>query len=82
MLRRLLLLPALRPFLLIILLLVLWDLAIRIFKIPAYLIPRPEQVVEQLVAEWSRLLDESWKTTQATLGGFALTIVIGIPWPW
>src|SRR6478736_8728918 len=32
-----------------------------------------------LGAEWPRLLAESWKTTLATLGGFALTIVIGIP---
>jgi NitT/TauT family transport system permease protein len=79
MLRKLLLLPALRPFLLIILLLVLWDVAIRIFKIPAYLIPRPEEVVRQLIGEWNNLLKQSWKTTQATLGGFALTIVIGIP---
>lgn len=79
MLRKLLLLPALRPFILILLLLALWDVAIRLFKIPPYLIPPPEKVVEQLLAEWPRLLKESWKTTLATLGGFGLTIVIGIP---
>ena len=79
MLRNILLSPALRPFLLILMLLVLWDLAIRLFRIPAYLIPPPLQVVQQLVAEWPRLLSESWKTTLATLGGFGLTIVIGIP---
>ena len=48
MLRKLLLSPALRPFLLILLLLVLWDLAIRLFRIPAYLIPPPIAVVKQL----------------------------------
>jgi NitT/TauT family transport system permease protein len=79
MIRRILLSPAIRPFVLILLLLLLWDLSIRIFKVPAYLIPPPGQVVDQLIAEWARLLKESWKTTQATLGGFALTIVIGIP---
>jgi len=79
MLRKLLLFPALRPFLLILLLLVLWDLTIRLFKIPAYLIPPPWEVVKQLVAEWPRLFSEAWKTTLATLGGFGLTIVIGIP---
>jgi len=79
MLRRLLLSPALRPFFLIVALLVLWDLAIRLFGIPAYLVPPPLAVVKQLIAEWPRLLAESWKTTLATLGGFALTIVIGIP---
>ena len=79
MLRNLLLAPALRPFLLILMLLVLWDLAIRVFGIPAYLVPPPLEVVKMLGAEWPRLLAESWKTTLATLGGFALTIVIGIP---
>ena len=79
MLRKLLLQPALRPFLLILALLVLWDLAIRLFGIPAYLIPPPLQVVKQLVAEWPQLVSQSWKTTLATLGGFGLTIVIGIP---
>ncbi len=57
----------------------LWDLVIRLFKIPAYLIPPPWEVVKQLVAEWPRLLGEAWKTTLATLGGFGLTILIGIP---
>ncbi|MCW5261610.1 ABC transporter permease [Verminephrobacter eiseniae] len=79
MLRKLLLCPALRPFLLLLLLLALWDLVIRLFEIPAYLIPPPWEVVKQFVAEWPRLLSESWKTTLATLGGFGLTIVIGIP---
>src|SRR4051812_7174631 len=79
MLRSLLLAPALRPFLFTLFLLLLWDVAIRVFKIPAYLIPPPDQVVGQLYAEWPRLLKEAWKTTLATLGGFGLTIVIGIP---
>ena len=45
-----------RPFLLVALLLVLWDLAIRLFRIPPYLVPPPRTVVKQLVAEWPRLL--------------------------
>lgn len=79
MFRKFLLFPALRPFFLIVMLLVLWDLSIRIFGIAAYLVPPPMQVVHQLIAEWPRLLAEGWKTTLATLGGFGLTIVIGIP---
>src|SRR5512141_3324939 len=77
--RRVLLSPWSRPVLLIILLLVLWDLTIRIFRIPPYLVPAPEAVVRQLVAEWPRLLKESIPTTYATLGGFALSIAFGIP---
>ena len=44
-----------------------------------YLIPSPWSVVQQLVAEWPRLLKESIPTTYATLGGFALSIAFGIP---
>ena len=79
MLRKFLLSPALRPFVLIVVLIALWDLAIILFKIPPYLIPTPASVVHQLVTEWGRLLQESAKTTLATVGGFGLSILIGIP---
>jgi NitT/TauT family transport system permease protein len=68
-----------RPVLMILIILVLWDVTIRIFKIPPYLIPAPDKVVGQLIAEWPRLLKESAVTTYATLGGFALSIAFGIP---
>src|SRR5438445_13418144 len=68
-----------RPILLIVILLVVWDLTIRIFRIPPYLIPAPEAVVKQLFVEWPRLWRESLVTTYATLGGFALSIAFGIP---
>jgi NitT/TauT family transport system permease protein len=68
-----------RPILLVVILLVVWDLAIRLFRIPPYLIPAPEAVVKQLVAEWPKLWRESLVTTYATLGGFALSIAFGIP---
>ena len=68
-----------RPLLMMVILLVLWDLAIRLFKIPPYLIPAPDKVVGQLYAEWPRLWRESLTTTYATLGGFGLSILFGIP---
>jgi NitT/TauT family transport system permease protein len=77
--QRVLLSAWVRPVLLVLILLVVWDLAIRLFRIPPYLIPAPWSVVQQLVAEWPRLLKESIPTTYATLGGFALSIAFGIP---
>jgi NitT/TauT family transport system permease protein len=71
--------PWARPVLLLVVLVVLWDLAIRIFRIPPYLIPSPDKVVHALIDEWPRLLKESTVTTWATLGGFALSILFGIP---
>ena len=77
--QRLLLSAWVRPVLLVLGLLVLWDLTIRLFRIPPYLIPSPWSVVQQLGAEWPRLLKEGIPTTYATLGGFALSIAFGIP---
>jgi NitT/TauT family transport system permease protein len=77
--QRLLLSAWVRPVLLVLVLLVVWDLTIRLFRIPPYLIPSPWSVVQQLGAEWPRLLEAAIPTTYATLGGFALSIAFGIP---
>ena len=71
--------PAMRPFWLIIVLIIGWDLCIRLFKIPPYLIPTPWQVVEQLFKEWPMLWREALPTLYATLGGFALSALVGVP---
>jgi NitT/TauT family transport system permease protein len=69
----------LRPVLLIVIIVVAWDLVIRIFKIPPYLLPTPEAIIKQMIDSWSMLLQESVPTLYATLGGFLLSIVIGVP---
>lgn len=71
--------PAMRPFWLIIVLIIGWDLCIRLFKIPQYLIPTPWQVVQQLYKEWPMLWRESLPTLYATLGGFVLSALVGVP---
>jgi NitT/TauT family transport system permease protein len=68
-----------RPIILIALLIVLWQLAIVVFRIPPYLIPAPLAVVKQLLTQWPELLQQASFTTYATLGGFALSIAFGIP---
>jgi len=68
-----------RPLILIAVIFVLWDLTIRVFKIPPYLIPTPLSVAKMLVEEWPRLLREGLVTAYATLGGFGLSILFGIP---
>ncbi len=71
--------PALRPLWLVVMLIVLWDVFIRVFRIPPYLIPNPLSVATQLVAEWPMLWRETLPTLYATLGGFALSALIGVP---
>src|SRR5437016_1257281 len=68
-----------RPLILIVAVFVLWDVTIRIFRIPPYLIPAPWDVAKMLVAEWPRLWRESLYTAYASLGGFGLSILLGIP---
>jgi NitT/TauT family transport system permease protein len=70
---------AIRPLVLIVIILVGWDIGVRMFRIPAYLIPAPTQVVAELIAQWPLLLRESLPTLYATLGGFALSALLGIP---
>ncbi len=79
MLRRLVEAQMVRPFLVIAAVLVLWQAAIAVFRIPPYLVPAPGAVVRQLIADWPELWSQTLVTTYATLGGFALTIVVAIP---
>ena len=71
--------PALRPVWLLVTLVVIWDLGIRLFKIPPYLVPNPLSVVKTLFTEWPMLWRESLPTLYATLGGFVLSALIGVP---
>src|SRR6266446_8906788 len=62
-----------RPFLFLLFIVVAWDLAIRLFHIPAYQIPAPGDVVAVLRTDWPELLRQSWPTTYATICGFLLS---------
>lgn len=68
-----------RPFLFLIVIVAAWDLSIRLFHIPAYQIPSPGDVVTVLISDWPELLRQSWPTTYATLCGFLLSALFGIP---
>ena len=68
-----------RPLGLLVLIIVLWDVTVRLFKIPPYLIPAPIDVIHAFRTEGDRLLLEAIPTTLATLGGFALSALFGIP---
>ncbi|CAH1678089.1 Hydroxymethylpyrimidine ABC transporter, transmembrane component [Hyphomicrobiales bacterium] len=71
--------PWVRPLGLLVLLIVFWDVAVRLFNIPPYLIPAPIDVIKAFRTEGPMLLAESVPTTLATIGGFLLSAAIGIP---
>jgi NitT/TauT family transport system permease protein len=68
-----------RPFLFLIFIVVVWDLTIRLFRIPPYQIPAPGDVVVVLWQDWPELARQAWPTTYATLCGFLLSALFGIP---
>lgn len=71
--------PWLRPLLLLALTIVLWDLAVRIFKIPPYLIPKPYDVILTFWTDGRELFRQAIPTTIATVCGFLLSALFGIP---
>src|SRR6516164_3604021 len=68
-----------RPFLFLIFIVIVWDLTIRLFRIPPYQIPAPADVIVVLWQDWPELARQSWPTTYATICGFLLSALFGIP---
>jgi NitT/TauT family transport system permease protein len=60
-------------------LLLLWELAVDLGRIPVFVLPAPSNIWASIVKNWSALLAHSWVTLLETLAGFGLSVVIGIP---
>jgi NitT/TauT family transport system permease protein len=58
---------------------VVWELASRVLRIPRFIMPAPSEIAVE-AWEWRyRFIGHSWVTLYETLGGFALSIVVGVP---
>jgi putative hydroxymethylpyrimidine transport system permease protein len=62
----------------IILLLAMWELAIRIFNVPEYLLPAPSQVAVAMKTDWFILGPATWVTLKEVFFGFLIAAVAGI----
>jgi NitT/TauT family transport system permease protein len=60
-------------------LLLLWELAVDLGRIPVFVLPAPTDIWASIVKNWSALLAHSWVTLLETLAGFGLSVAIGIP---
>jgi len=59
--------------------LVVWELATRLFKIPRFIMPAPSAILAE-GWEWRyRFIGHTWVTLYETLGGFALSVLVGVP---
>jgi NitT/TauT family transport system permease protein len=62
-----------------VVLVVLWDLATRVFGWEPWLVPPPRDVAEALWDYRDLLPEHTWVTLRESLAGFALAIAVGIP---
>ena len=61
-----------------LLVLVGWDLLVRLIGIPPYLLPGPLLVLQTFIEEWPQLLGSLWITLQITVVAFGAAVVSGV----
>jgi NitT/TauT family transport system permease protein len=59
--------------------LVVWEVAARLFSIPTFLLPPPSLIAQSMYTHAAVLADESMETTLEILLGFGLSIAVGVP---
>lgn len=65
------------PLILGVLMLALWEGAVRFAAIPPYILPGPILVAETLIADWSTLAPALLVTVEITLAALAAAVVVG-----
>jgi NitT/TauT family transport system permease protein len=66
------------PWIFVVGLLVVWELACVALHVPVFVLPRPSQVAVSLANQFGPIIDNSWTTLWRTLCGFAVAIVLGV----
>jgi NitT/TauT family transport system permease protein len=66
------------PVLVVLLLLALWQLAVSVLGVPAYLVPSPAAVLATLVQRWSSIAENGLATLLVTVASFLAAIVLGV----
>lgn len=60
-------------------LMVLWEIACRIWAIPRYILPAPSLILRTLITEFPRFVPHIWTTLQEMLLGLMLAVLLGVP---
>jgi NitT/TauT family transport system permease protein len=68
----------LAPLLMIAAVGIAWDLSVRLFHIPAYLLPPPGAVLARIVREYPLFIRNSLATLWVIIAGFGISVVLGI----
>ena len=67
------------PYIGILVLLGIWEIAVRILDLPSYLLPPPSEIGLVMIDKFLDILDHSWVTAYEMLMGYFLAIVVAIP---
>lgn len=63
----------------LLVLVVCWELAVHISKVPIYILPAPSHIVEEIGSYWPRLMINGGITLSEVLIGFCTSILVGVP---
>jgi len=58
--------------------LLFWEIAVRAFGLPEYILPVPSRIFSAAAERWRSLLDASMFTVQPMVLGFVLAVVLGV----
>jgi len=67
------------PLAAVVVITVLWEIAVKLFEVPYYLVPAPSQFLPRIVTSWDVLGPAAWTTGLEIALGFAVAVVVSIP---
>ena len=67
------------PIVTVIVALALWQVVVRGFAVPEYLLPAPSGIASAFGADWKYLAVHAWITLSEILCGFALAVAVALP---
>lgn len=56
----------------------IWEISVRVFAVPVYLLPAPSLILATIVQYWSPIWKNSLVTLWTTMAGFSIAIVSGL----
>lgn len=66
------------PFVLMAIIVVLWELICRVFEVSEFIFPAPSAIWARLIEFYDVIAGHAWRTFWVTMIGFALAIVVGV----
>jgi NitT/TauT family transport system permease protein len=66
------------PMIATVILFVVWEIAVWVFKIQAFNLPAPSKILEAAIKFAPQLAENSWRTVWTTFAGFAIASVVGV----